>query len=189
MPELQLTNIPNKTAFTILKILRIKPLLPFLLTPILATVPLPTSFTASLSKVSWRRTAVTILHVTLLEELGKVTILHLLKLWRRYRVQQRKLQTGKVVARGAPLRLPLDVNEEEEGETECLICSGLGTEGPDPMAQSVSSISTTNFETAGTNPLNRQDMNANEADTFGPLEEFCTTAPHKHVAHRECFLR
>lgn len=99
-----------------------------------------------------------------------------------------KLRTGKVVARGASLRLPIDADEEED-EIECLICSGLGTEGPDPMAQSVSSISTTNFETVGTNPFNRQDTNANETDTFGPLEEFCTTAPHKHVAHRECFLR
>ena len=119
----------------------------------------------------------------------KVTILYALRLWRRHQAQQRKLRTGKVVARGAALRLPLDAEEDEEDEIECLICSGLGTEGPDPMAQSVSSISTANFESAGTNPQSRQDPNANETDTFGPLEEFCTTAPHKHVAHRECFLR
>lgn len=184
-----LATLDLMTAFTILKILRIKPLLPFLLTPILATVPLPTSFTASLSKISWRKTALTILNVTLLEELNKVTILYILKQWHRHRAHQRKLRTGKVVARGAELRLPLDINEDEDEEIECLICSGLGTEGPDPMAQSVSSISTANFETPGTNATNRQDPNMNEIDAFGPLEEFCVTAPHKHVAHRECFLR
>jgi hypothetical protein len=173
-----------------LKLLQIKPLLPFLLTPILATVPLPASFTArSLSKVSWTRTAATILTVTLIEETSKVFLLHSLRLWRRHLAQQRRLRTGKVVARGAPVRLPLEVNDDEEDEIECLICSGLGTEGPDPTALSVSSISTTNFESVGANTLNRQDYNGTETDTFGPLEEFCTTAPHKHVAHRQCFLR
>ena len=87
------------------------------------------------------------------------------------------------------MKLPLEVNEDEEDEIECLICSGLGTEGPDPTALSVSSMSTTNFEPVGTNTLNRQDYNGTETDAFGPLEEFCTTAPHKHVAHRQCFLR
>lgn len=83
----------------------------------------------------------------------------------------------------------MEADDDEEDEIECLICSGLGTEGPDPAAQSVSSISTTNFEPVGANALNRQDHNGIETDSFGPLEEFCTTAPHKHVAHRECFLR
>lgn len=130
----------------------------------------------------------TILTVTLMEETSKVFLLHGLKLWRSHLGQQRRLRTGKVVARGAPLRLPLNTNEEEEEEIECLICSGLGTEGPDPAAQSVSSISTATFETPGANAP-RQDSDASEVDTFGPLEEFCATAPHKHVAHRQCFLR
>ena len=131
----------------------------------------------------------TILFVTLAEEIGKVFLLHGLKLWRSHLGQQRRLRTGKVVARGAPLRLPLGSNEEEEDEIECLICSGLGTEGPDLAAQSVSSISTAAFETSGANAPTRQGYGASEADTFGPLEEFCATAPNKHVAHRQCFLR
>lgn len=153
-------------------------------------MPLPRTFNAkSLQTTSWFRVVSTIFVTTLIEESHKVTILHLLRIWRRYRIQQRRLALGKIVARGASLRTLREVDEnEEDGETECLICSGVGTDENDLMARSISSLSSAPFETGSNNASGRQDQTLTQ-ESFGPLEEFCVTAPHKHVAHRDCLLR
>lgn len=169
------------TSLGLLRLLNIKPLLPFLLTPLSATVPVPSTFNSrSLKAVSWTKVTATVFALTLLQELNKVTCLTLLQSWRKQRSLQRKKALGKIVARGEEVKLPLDEFEEEE--MECLICSGLGTD--DPMAQSVSSL--TSMETGAEMSARH---GADLADQFGPLEMFCTTAPSKHLAHRECFLR
>lgn len=99
---------------------------------------------------------------------------------------QRKLTLGKVVARGVPL-IPPTSNEEEEEEIECLICSGVGTDEVDPMAQSISSFSSANIEAGYT--ADRHNQSPTFSESFGPLESFCTTAPRKHALHRDCGLR
>lgn len=123
---------------------------------------------------------------TIVGESNKVTTLHLLRLWRRQQAIRRKLELGKIVARGVPLGPPA-ADEEGGEETECLICSGAGTDEVDPMAQSVSSLSSLTFE-AGSHG-DRHNQTSGHVDAFGPLEGFCKTAPRKHALHRECGLR
>ncbi|KAG8833717.1 hypothetical protein FRC17_010180 [Serendipita sp. 399] len=79
-------------------------------------------------------------------------------------------------------------NDEEEEEIECLICSGIGSEENDPMAQSISSLASTTLESVNGNG-SRNEQFFHRTESFGPLEEFCINAPHKHLAHRECFLQ
>jgi hypothetical protein len=93
---------------------------------------------------------------------------------------------GKIVARGTSLAPPTE-DEEETEEIECLICSGLGTDEVDPMALSISSLSSTTLEP--NNHTDRQNQLNTHVDSFGPLEGFCATAPRKHALHRDCGLR
>ncbi|KAG8831390.1 hypothetical protein FRC20_008136 [Serendipita sp. 405] len=59
------------------------------------------------------------------------------------------------------------------------------------MAQSISSLASTTLESINGNvgSGSRNQQSSSLIGSFGPLEEFCLTAPHKHLAHRECFLQ
>lgn len=93
---------------------------------------------------------------------------------------------GKIAARGSSLGPPTE-DEEDTEEIECLICSGLGTDEVDPMAQSISSLSSATLEPSS--HTDRQNQLNMHVDSFGPLEGFCATAPRKHALHRDCGLR
>ncbi|CAE6421296.1 unnamed protein product [Rhizoctonia solani] len=72
------------------------------------------------------------------------------------------MRIGQVAVRGDSVTVQQQEGEEEE---ECLICSG--------SAETMSTSSRTD----------------DSAIRMGPLEAFCTIAPQKHLAHRQCFLR
>jgi hypothetical protein len=73
------------------------------------------------------------------------------------------MRIGQVAVRGESVTL--ERQQGEEDEEECLICSG--------SAETMSTSSHAETSTTRT----------------GPLEAFCTIAPQKHLAHRQCFLR
>ena len=100
-----------------------------------------------------------------------------------------KQALGKVVARGKEIpRQPLNPYDDEP---ECIICSGVGTDRQDPMAMSISSFTSYAPTEAAVPPSSGSSMgdSQSQAGDSGPLESFCTVAPHLHVVHRECFIR
>ena len=150
-----------KTAYALLHALRTGPILPFILTPLLTTLPLPKSLPSK--PLQWTRIMLVNLALALLREAAKVGISLAVRAWRQQQKVKYEAISGPVSVSGDDLNTADDV--------ECLICSG-GSE--DIMAQSISSISSLPNEPPA---------------LLGPLEAFCTRAPQKHVAHRECFMR
>ena len=175
---------------TLLKLLNTTPLLSFLLTPILATIPLPKQLRAtSLKLVSWKKVALYILVLTVLHETNRVGLLAVLRLHRRRSAVRAKQALGKVVARGKDI--PLRPSNPYDDEPECIICSGVGTDRPDPMAMSISSVTSYAPTEAAVPPSSVSSIGDSQSQVgdSGPLEAFCTIAPPLHVVHRECFLR
>lgn len=175
---------------TLLKLLNTKPLLSFLLTPVLATIPLPKQLRAtSLKLVSWKKVALYIFVLTTLHETNRVGLLAVLRLHRRRSAFRAKQALGKVVARGKDV--PLPPSNPYDDDPECIICSGVGTDRQDPMAMSISSFTSYAPTEAAVPPssVSSAGDSQSQAGDSGPLEAFCTVAPHLHVVHRECFLR
>jgi hypothetical protein len=137
--------------------------------------------------VSWKKVALYILVLTVLHETNRVGLLAVLRLHRRQSAVRARQTLGKVVARGKgiPSR-PLNPYEDEP---ECIICSGVGTDRQDPMTLSISSFTSYAPTEAAVPPSLVSSVGDNQAGDSGPLEAFCTVAPHLHVVHRECFLR
>jgi hypothetical protein len=168
----------HQTALALLHGLHTKPLLPFLLTPLLTTIPLPRSL--PLNSLKWVHIFTAITFLSIFREAEKVAVVRAMRAWRKYHDLKDDAIVGEVVVRGETLATrerPPKVFEDSDSETEdeeeeCLICSGVGVD--DPMTQSISSLSSAIVDSSS---------------SLGPLEAFCTTAPTKHVAHRECFLK
>ncbi|CAE7158406.1 unnamed protein product [Rhizoctonia solani] len=74
------------------------------------------------------------------------------------------MRIGQIAVQGDST-IPQQKDEDEE-EEECLICSG-----------SAETMSTSSH------------ADSSMTTRMGPLEAFCTIAPQKHLAHRQCFLR
>ncbi|KAH7099890.1 hypothetical protein BKA62DRAFT_620799 [Auriculariales sp. MPI-PUGE-AT-0066] len=158
------------------KILRVQPIIPLLLTPLLAatTVPVP----AAIALVSQSRPY----PLKMLASIGCLAVLHealraTVAAATHMSLQRRKEQAGAVLLRGAALPPPIeeDGDEEDDFDQECIICSAPGRSGlhRTPSSESLASLASS---TAG------------GSAALGPLEIFCSTAPKKHLAHRQCFL-
>ena len=139
--------------------------------------------------MSWKRAALYILVLTVLHETNRVGLLAVLRLHRRRNAIQAKQALGTVVARGKDI--PLRPLNPYDDEPECIICSGVGTDRQDPMAMSISSFTSYAPTEAAVPPSSGSSVGDSQSQTgdSGPLEAFCTVAPHLHVVHRECFLR
>ncbi|KAF8530406.1 hypothetical protein BU17DRAFT_79163 [Hysterangium stoloniferum] len=155
------------TAFIALHLLK-QPLLPYLLSPFLATFPIPRP-TSSSNSVKLTHLAFSTVVLSLIHEAQRVSVSMVVDRLKKHREAQIKSLLGEVYVRGHDLR-PRDDDEDDE---ECLICAGAGADNP--MSQSISSLSS--MATA-----------SSALDALGPLEAFCSLAPQKHVAHRTCFL-
>ena len=147
-----------------------QPLLPFLLSPFLTTLPVPRS-TAGFRPVKWSQVLFSTLLLSLLHEAERVSVFLAVDSLKKRRDANNRALLGDVFVRGDELR-PREGSEDEDQE-ECLICAGAGADTS--LSQSISSISS--MATTSVPP-----------DVLGPLEAFCATAPQKHVAHRSCFL-
>lgn len=158
-----------QTAFVILHMLK-QPLLPFLLSPFLTTLPIPRS-TSGFKPIKWPEVAFSTLLLSLLHEAERITVFLAVDSLKKRREADNKALLGDVFVRGDDLRPRL--GDEEEEEEECLICAGAGADTT--LSQSISSISSLASASI-------------QLDILGPLEAFCATAPQKHVAHRSCFL-
>ncbi|GJJ06541.1 hypothetical protein Clacol_000733 [Clathrus columnatus] len=158
------------TAFAVLQTLK-QPILPFLLSPFFATLPIPRT-SANPRSIKWTRLLFTTIFLSVFHEAERVTVSLAVEMFKKHREAKNRALLGDVYVRGDPLRRRTTVNEEEE--EDCLICAGVGADNP--LSQSISSISS-----MATNSVAAQD-------TLGPLEAFCANAPQKHIAHRSCFL-
>jgi hypothetical protein len=139
--------------------------------------------------VSWEKAALYILVLTILHETNRVGLLAVLRLHRRRSAIRARQALGKVVARGKDI--PLRPLNQYDDEPECIICSGVGTDRQDPMAMSISSFASSAPTEAAVPPSSGSSIGDSQSQVgdSGPLEAFCTVAPHLHVVHRECFLR
>ncbi|KAF9513416.1 hypothetical protein BS47DRAFT_966511 [Hydnum rufescens UP504] len=166
------------TALGILHVLRNRPMLPFLLAPLFTTIPLPRSSDVRASR--WVAVLLTSVTLCLFREFERVAIARTIAAWNHYRDLRDGVYLGPVFVRGArlPRRAPARHVFDDEEEVDCMICSGQND-----MSQSVTSLSS---QVTGTDP----DISIPSSSlSLGPLEAFCTVAPTKHVAHRECFMR
>ncbi|KAF8591018.1 hypothetical protein K439DRAFT_1611654 [Ramaria rubella] len=154
------------TAFVVLQMLQ-QPLLPFILSPFLTTLPLPRS-TSGFKPIKWPHLVLTTILLSLLHEAERVSVFIAVDTIKKRRDAKNMALLGEVYVRGDELRIR-EADEDDE-EAECLICAGGGADTS--LSQSISSFSSV------VPPL----------DVLGPLEAFCATAPQKHVAHRSCFL-
>ena len=157
-----------QTAFMILQSLN-QPLLPFLLSPLSTTLPLPRS-TSGFKPIKWPCLVLSTFLLSLLHEAERATVCLVVDRARKHRETKNRELFGEVYVRGDALPPGEDDGEEEE---ECLICAGVGADAS--LSHSISSLSSIATVSAS-------------MDAPGPLEAFCVTAPKKHVAHRSCFL-
>ncbi|KZV96494.1 hypothetical protein EXIGLDRAFT_424707 [Exidia glandulosa HHB12029] len=167
------------SAVALLKAIRVRPLMPLLLTPVLAAAAVPIPHAALFVSRSLRPASmmVTVLLFAVLHEAERAGVSAASRLTRE---RQREL-AGHVTLHGDYMQLrdaeDLQDDEYEDEEPECIICSApAASHSQRPRSLSSDSLaslaSTTSRATAA----------------LGPLEVFCTTAPHKHLAHRACFL-
>lgn len=148
-----------------------QPILPFLLSPFSATLPIPRTSTNTRS-IKWTRLLFVTTFLSLFHEAERVTVSLAVQLFKKNREVRNRALLGDLYIRGDTLRRRPAVSEEEE--EDCLICAGVGADNP--LSQSISSISS-----MAPNSIAAQD-------SLGPLEAFCANAPQKHIAHRSCFL-
>ena len=145
-----------------------QPLLPFLLSPFLTTLPVPRS-SSGFKPIKWPQVVISTVLLSLLHEAERISVFVAVDSIKRRRELRNRAILGDVFVRGDELRREGNEDEEEE----CLICAGAGADTS--LSHSISSISS--MATASV-----------PSDVLGPLEAFCATAPQKHIAHRSCFL-
>jgi len=99
-------------------------------------------------------------------------------------VQRRKELAGTVILKGTTLPEQRqyhddsdeDLEDDDERDQQCIICAAPGT-GHLPRSNSTDSLASMASSATGA-----------WSATLGPLEAFCSTAPFKHLAHRQCFM-
>ncbi|CAE6453776.1 unnamed protein product [Rhizoctonia solani] len=120
-----------------------------------------------IGRLRWKVLVLTTALLSLVHETQRAAIMYYIRrrradLTNQIRKDLANMRIGEVAVQG-DTTIPQQEGEEEE---ECLICSG--------SAETMSTSSHTD----------------NTVTTrMGPLEAFCTIAPQKHLAHRQCFLR
>ncbi|GAB1525459.1 hypothetical protein RhiTH_008622 [Rhizoctonia solani] len=129
--------------------------------------PLSISTLKDAGKLRWKILVVTAALLSLVHETQRAALIYFLRrrrenLTNQIRKDLANMRIGQVAVRGDSITLE---RQEDEDEEECLICSG--------SAETMSTSSHADTNTTRT----------------GPLEAFCTIAPQKHLAHRQCFLR
>lgn len=132
----------------------------------------------------WAKVLLTSIALCLYRELERITVARAVATWRRFRDIRDGVFLGPVIVRGArlPAAVPSsDSIDDSDDELDCIICSGQND-----MLQSVTSLSS---QVTGTTTDLDIPVPSSPSSYLGPLEAFCTIAPTKHVAHRECFLR
>ena len=128
----------------------------------------------------WAKVLFTSVALCLCREFERVAVARAVAAWRHHKDLQDGVYLGPVLVRGAklPYRAPTRNVFDDEEEVDCMICTGQND-----MSQSITSLSS---------QLTGTDMDipiSSSSTSLGPLEAFCTVAPTKHVAHRECFMR
>ncbi|KDN43139.1 hypothetical protein RSAG8_06292, partial [Rhizoctonia solani AG-8 WAC10335] len=118
-------------------------------------------------RLGWKVLILTTAFLSLAHETQRAAIIYYLRQRRTNQTDQLRkdldhLRIGQVAVQG-DITIPQPDAEDEE---ECLICSGSA-------------------ETMSTSSHADNSMTTR----MGPLEAFCTIAPQKHLAHRQCFLR
>ncbi|KAF8337913.1 uncharacterized protein EI90DRAFT_3041021 [Cantharellus anzutake] len=174
------------TAVGALRSLQSKPVLPFLLTPLLTTIPLPRP--SDMRNCRWTRVLLLCFLLCLLRELERVIVACCVAYYRKYRDAKDGVYSGPVIVRGIRLPRPppssSSIYDDAEDQLDCMICSGQND-----MSQSVTSLSSVMSDSEAQGPPPSTTVSMTAGENLGPLEAFCTVAPTKHVAHRECFLR
>jgi hypothetical protein len=165
---------------------RSRPLLPYLTSPLLSTIPIPIPERITQRTLRWGRIMSTTLLLSLLHECERVTVVGLVRLWRAQQRCKSREALGDIVVRGRQIERPpqeetLAVENEREHD-ECMICSEVGIDMTMAQPDDQESGGSSSFTSASTHDTLR-------ISSLGPLEAFCTNAPNKHVAHRSCFLR
>ncbi|CAE6398793.1 unnamed protein product [Rhizoctonia solani] len=138
-----------------------------------SSIQTPSLFPSSIStlkdagKLRWKILIFTTALLSVIHETQRAGLIYYLRRRRtnltdQIRKDLANMRIGQVAVRGDSVTLERQEGEDEE---ECLICSG--------SAETMSTSSHADTSTTRT----------------GPLEAFCTIAPQKHLAHRQCFLR
>ncbi|CAE6482377.1 hypothetical protein ACGC1H_004040 [Rhizoctonia solani] len=118
-------------------------------------------------RLRWKVLVLTAALLSLAHETQRAAIIYYLRQRRTNQTNQLRkdldtMRIGQITVQG-DRAIP---QEEDQDEEECLICSGSA-------------------ETMSTSSHADNTMTTR----MGPLEAFCTIAPQKHLAHRQCFLR
>lgn len=126
-----------------------------------------------MKSIHWPTVVLITLALSILHEAERVSVSWAVTAVRKRSRRNRGelIDFGQVIVKGNDQAPRPEQESSDEEEDECLICSGVGVDSP--MSQSITSISSST-------PADQPSL--------GPLEAFCTIAPQKHLAHRECFL-
>ncbi|CAE6403025.1 unnamed protein product [Rhizoctonia solani] len=121
----------------------------------------------NVGRIRWKVLVLTAALLSLAHETQRAAIIYYLRQRRTNQTTQLRkdldtMHIGQITVQGDHT-IP---QHEDEDEEECLICSGSA-------------------ETMSTSSHADNTMTTR----MGPLEAFCTIAPQKHLAHRQCFLR
>ncbi|KAJ1300745.1 hypothetical protein OPQ81_002388 [Rhizoctonia solani] len=141
-----------------------------------ASIHTPSLFPFSLShlkdadRLRWKLLILFTALLSLIHETQRAALIYYLRRRRTNLTNQilkdlADMRIGQIAVQGDNITLQPQEGEEEE-EEECLICSG-----------SAETMSTSSH------------ADSSMTTRTGPLEAFCTIAPQKHLAHRQCFLR
>ncbi|EJD51043.1 hypothetical protein AURDEDRAFT_143328 [Auricularia subglabra TFB-10046 SS5] len=166
------------SALVLLKGIRVRPLMPLLLTPVLAAaaVPIPSATLLVSRGLRPGHMALTVLLFAVLHEAQRAGVSTASTLSR----ERKRELAGSVVVHGKSVRRRQYKDAyESEDERECSICSAPDASAHPSRQRSLSSESLASLASCVT---------ASGNASLGPLEAFCTTAPEKHLAHRACFL-
>ncbi|KAG8983191.1 hypothetical protein FRB90_006237 [Tulasnella sp. 427] len=176
-----------------LRLIGLKPLVPFLFSPFTATFTLPSPLIEQGRMVRWRLLILAMSVMVLLQESEKLLVALAVKLHRR----RAKAMEEKVEVRGSKIHHPrrsnlptsplssgtstptvfspmLGPTVDPSEDRECLICSGFGLDA----YSVVSNHSLLDVEALPPAPPENE-----------PLHGLCALAPDKHLVHVQCFER
>ncbi|KAG8952352.1 hypothetical protein FRC04_004780 [Tulasnella sp. 424] len=176
-----------------LRLIGLKPLVPFLFSPFTATFTLPPTVIEQGRRVRWRLLLLAMSVMVLLQESEKILVSVAVK-WHRRRA---KALEERVEVRGSRVHLPrhlslptspissgtstptifsptLGPTVDPSEDRECLICSGFGLDA----YSVVSNHSMLDVEALPPAPPENE-----------PLHGLCTLSPGKHLVHVQCFGR